>query len=201
MKIIGIIYTGEISNIFSLKNAIHKLGFKTIVINKLNKLKKVDKIIIPGVGTFPTAIKNLKKNNLFNAVKKIKNKYVLGICLGMQIMAEKGFEFKKTNGFGLLKGNIKKIDKILELPHVGFKKTYLKKKDKILKNIKNNTEFYFTHSFELVDYNKKNIIAYVSYKNKNIVAMTKKNNFYGMQFHPEKSGAVGLKILNNFLNL
>ena len=101
----------------------------------------------------------------------------------------------------MLKGNIKKIDKILELPHVGFKKTYLKKKDKILKNIKNNTEFYFTHSFELVDYNKKNIIAYVSYKNKNIVAMTKKNNFYGMQFHPEKSGAIGLKILNNFLNL
>ena len=66
--------------------------------------------------------KKFKKNNLFNAVKKIKKKYVLGICLGMQIMAEKGFEFKKTNGFGLLKGNIKKIDKILELPHVGFKK-------------------------------------------------------------------------------
>ena len=119
----------------------------------------------------------------------------------MQVMSNAGFEFKKTNGLGVLKGEVKKIDNLRELPHVGFKKVFLKKKDKVLINIPQRSEFYFTHSYELKNYNNKNILAKVAYKNKDIVAITKNSNFYGMQFHPEKSGAIGLKILKNFLKL
>lgn len=201
MSKIGIIYTGEISNIFSLNNAIKHLGFDTIVIKRPNQIKHVSKIIIPGVGTYPAGIKNLKKNNLFKLIRDYKKNYVLGICLGMQIMSIRGFEFKKTNGLKILRGEVKRIDKLSELPHVGFKKVFFNKKDNLLKGIKQNSEFYFTHSFELKNSLPKEILAEVKYTKKSIAAITKKNKFYGVQFHPEKSGQIGLKLLKNFLNL
>lgn len=201
MNKIGIIDTGKISNLFSIKNAVQFLGFEAIIIKKPIQFKDVSKIIIPGVGTYPMGVKNLKKNKLFKFIKLYKKNYVLGICLGMQIMSKRGFEFKKTNGLGILTGEVKRIDNLSELPNVGFKNVFFDKKDKIFKGIKQNSEFYFTHSFELKKGLPKEVLAKVNFKNKSIVAVTKKNNFYGVQFHPEKSGKIGLQLLNNFLNL
>tara|TARA_Y100000591_G_scaffold333354_1_gene376365 strand:+ start:7048 stop:7656 length:609 start_codon:yes stop_codon:yes gene_type:complete len=198
---VGILYTGEISNIFSLKNAIQYLGFETFIIKQPHQIYDMSKIIIPGVGSFPIGVKNLKKNKIFNEIKKLKKTKVLGICLGMQILCDQGFEFKKTNGLKLINGQIKKIDNLPELPHVGFKKVSFIKKDKLFSGIKQKTELYFTHSYELKNYFSRDIIAKVIYPNKSIVAAIKNRNFYGVQFHPEKSGEIGLKLLDNFIKL
>jgi glutamine amidotransferase len=198
---IGILYTGEISNICSLKNAIQYLGFESFIIKQPNQIYDMSKIIIPGVGSFPVGVKNLKKYRIFKEIRKLKKTKVLGICLGMQILCEQGFEFKRTNGLKLINGQIKKIDNLSELPHVGFKKVSFLKKDKLFSGIKQKTEFYFTHSYELKNYSLRDIIANVKYSNKSIVAAIKNKNFYGVQFHPEKSGEIGLRLLNNFIKL
>ena len=199
-KQIGILDLGGISNVFNVNHALNYFGYDGVIIKNPKQMDELSKIIIPGVGSFPSAMKEVKKVKK-DILKKLKNKTVLGICLGMQIMGSMGFEFKKIKGLNLIKGNIKKIKNLEELPHVGFKRIDIKKKSGLFKNIPNKSEFYFTHSFEFTEIEKKYISAVVSYKNKIIIAAIKKDNFYGTQFHPEKSSKIGLKLFKNFLDL
>ena len=204
MKKIGIVYY-NVGNMASLVNAFYQIDVKVELITNHNEIKKFDKIILPGVGHFKTAFDNLKKKKyiyeLNNFIKK-KNKYLLGICVGMQMM----FDFSEegsVEGLGWIKGNVKKFDenkKNIKIPHIGWNSVEIKNSNKLLNDIPNKSDFYFVHTYKVQDNLHKDICC----QTKNIETFTsiiKKNNLYGVQFHPEKSHSAGLKLLKNFVNL
>ncbi len=199
-KNVGIIYLGKISNTFSVQKALSMIGFQSDLIKDYRKINSYSHIIIPGVGSFPEAMKEFKKRKydlIFNS-KNLKPR-VLGICLGMQIFAKTGYEFGKTKGINYLNGDVKKINFLEKLPHIGFSKINYKKKN-IFKNIKKSSEFYFMHSYHFTKIKNAIITSYINYKKNKIISSIKYKNFIGVQFHPEKSGSNGLTILKNFLN-
>lgn len=184
-------------NLASVANALDKLNVKYFIAKKQTDLKKADKIIFPGVGHANTAMKNLEKLNLVNVLKNW-DKPFLGICLGMQLMCEQSEE-GNTKCLEIIKTKVKKFtDKTLKIPHMGWNDVDFEKGNLLFKGIKNNSYFYFVHSY-FVPINK-NTIGKTKY-NKNFSAAINYKNFYGLQFHPEKSGKVGLKILKNFVKL
>ena len=204
MKKIGIVYY-NVGNMASLVNAFYQIDVKVEVITNHNDIKKFDKIILPGVGHFKTAFDNLRKKKyiyeLNNFIKK-KNKYLLGICVGMQMM----FDFSEegsVDGLGWIKGNVKKFDenkKNIKIPHIGWNSIEIKNSKKLLNDIPNKSDFYFVHAYKVQDNLNKDICC----QTKNIETFTsiiKKDNLYGVQFHPEKSHSAGLKLLKNFVNL
>jgi glutamine amidotransferase len=196
---IGVIKTNY-SNFQSLTNALDFLKIQWREIKKVKDFKIVTHIILPGVGSFRSVINALQKKKLINYLKKeilIKKKPFLGICLGMQILCDYGWEDGKHKGLGIVKGECIKIPnaKDFKVPNIGWCDLNIKKKDKLFKNISNST-VYFVHSFYLkVD--KKIITSTLKEKNK-ITASICKKNIYGVQFHPEKSQLAGLQILKNF---
>ena len=164
-------------------------------------LKDVDKIILPGVGAFPKAMENLKK---FGFIEKIinyagENKYILGICLGMQLLFEKSIEFGETKGLGLIPGSIEKINTTMALPHMGWNDLTIKKEIPILKEVSNGADVYFVHSF-MAKTSDKYIAATTDY-DEIIPAVVCNKNIFGTQFHPEKSKKWGELILKNFINI
>ena len=201
----------SVENAFKLAINDNNLNHKVIITNKLNLINSADYIVLPGVGSFPEC-----KNGLIRIegliellIKQVIYNYrpFLGICVGMQLMAELGFEKKKTIGFGWLEGNIEKIDYIgkdhlgrnLKIPHMGWNNLNLLKKDHpILKNISELEQFYFVHSYYLNTQKKDQILAETNYNNK-IPAIVAKDNYTGVQFHPEKSSLSGQKIIKNWL--
>ena len=190
----------DISNVGSLKAAANFLGFSPKIIKVNDDIETYDKLIIPGCGSFPAAMKKVLLKKFKLRVKKfIKNKKILGICLGMQIFLKKSFEFKKTNGLGFLNLNISRLEMIPKIPNVGFKKIIIKKKNFLFNNIKNNTEFYFMHSYGVVGFKNTKPDSYISFGKTKILSSVSKKNFFGTQFHPEKSGKNGLTYLYNFL--
>ena len=197
---IGVI-DSKICNIFSLTNMLKKLNAKFLIIDNSKQIESVDKIILPGVGSFPKAIANLKKyafiDKIINFAKS--GKFILGICLGMQLLFEQSEEFEITKGLGLIPGNIRKIKTNLVLPHMGWNNLTLKKEVEILTNVKDNADVYFVHSYKAVT-KSKYIAASTTYE-KEIPAVVCNNNIYGTQFHPEKSQKWGEIILRNFINL
>lgn len=168
-------------------------------------LDQAQKIILPGQGSYDHAIDELKKRNLFEIIKKkhfLENIPIMGICLGMQILSTFGYENqKKTEGLNLISGEVIKMKQNPNsLPHIGWNEVFFKDDDILFKNIQNNSDFYFIHSYEFVPNNKKNIIGLTEYNSK-FASIIKKNNCYGIQFHPEKSLKKGLKLIENFLNI
>jgi len=190
------------SNLMSLVNAFKYLNIQVKVTNEIKDLFKSEYIILPGVGSYNNLISNLKKNfNLKDLHKIISNqKKFLGICVGMQVLSSIGKEFELTKGLDLIKGEVKKINTKLKIPHVGWNSVFFENSNPILKNIENGTDFYFTHSFEYYVKNKKNIIGETFY-GKKIISIIQKDNVYGVQFHPEKSQEPGLQMLYNFSKL
>jgi glutamine amidotransferase len=199
-KIVGIIYLGKISNTFSIQKALLQIGYNSELIKNFKKINSYNHIIIPGVGSFPEAMKELKKRK-FDLILKNKNlkPKIMGICLGMQVFAKFGYEFKKTSGLNYYNAEIIKISFLKKLPNIGFFKIKFNKVS-IFKNINNLSEFYFMHSYHIKKINKSLITSYITYKKYKIISSIKYKNFTGVQFHPEKSGVNGLKILSNFLN-
>lgn len=193
-----------IGNIFSLKNILKKNDINFTYSRKKKDILSATHLILPGVGSFDIAIKKLSEsipiNFLNNEVLK-KKKPILGICVGMQIMANNGNENTLTNGLGWIEGNVKIIDsKKLPLPQVGWNNLLpLKKKTDIMNGIENK-DFYFLNSFYFDVMNKKNVIAYSSYGIK-FPSVIQKDNIVGVQFHPEKSQKAGLQLINNFIKL
>ena len=204
-------------NLKSVKNAFqhsidnNNLKFKIEVTNKLNLIKEADYIVLPGVGAYPDCKNGLMKiEGLIETIidQVINNsRPFLGICVGMQLMAEYGFEKKRTDGFGWLEGKIEKIDYIgkdnlgrnLKIPHMGWNNLHLyNSTHSILKNISEIEQFYFVHSYYLNTLKKDEVLADTNY-NHNIPAVVGKDNYIGVQFHPEKSSISGQKIITNWL--
>ncbi len=197
---IGVI-DSNICNIFSLTNMLKKLKTDFIIINSPKDFDKADKIILPGVGAYPKAMENLKKFELIDKILEFanKNKYILGICLGMQLLFEESFEFIKTNGLGLIPGKTEKIKTKKVLPHMGWNDITITNNIPLLKDIKNGADVYFVHSYKICTDNQ--YIAATTEYDEIIPAIVSNKNIFGTQFHPEKSKKWGEIILKNFINL
>ena len=211
MKTITIIDYG-CGNILNLVRAINFLGYKVEVTNDKKKILNSSHVILPGVGAFGNAMQQLKKYDLQNTIFEYTklNKPLFGICLGMQILLTKSYEFGKHEGLGLIKGEVLKIsnktDKKIKIPHVGWNEIYpnnneKKWKNKILKNLTAGTNFYFVHSYVCFTKNPNSTVAVCNYSNISIPAVVAENNVFGCQFHPEKSGEDGINIIKNFCEI
>ncbi len=192
-------------NVDSVIKMINMLGYDAIFSSKKDAFDKVNKIILPGQGSYNYAMQELKKNNILqNLQKKIsgENIHVLGICLGMQILSSIGVENTKTNGLNLIKGEVRIMNSSPnKLPHIGWNTVkFLDEKEKLFEDIQNEKDFYFIHSYYFFCKNKKNIIATTKY-NEEFPSVVKNENIYGVQFHPEKSLKSGIKLFDNFLKL
>lgn len=193
-----------VGNLFSLKSSFSAIGQQVIVTDNAEEIRKADKIILPGVGAFEDAVKKLRNTGLDAVLKEeaAKGKYVMGICLGMQMLFERSFEYGCHEGLGLIKGDIVpfegKIDPELKIPHIGWNSLTLKEDLPIFKYIKSGDHVYFVHSYfaGVTD----ETIAQSEY-GIDFTAAVGKDNIYGCQFHPEKSGQVGLNILKGFCEL
>ena len=197
-------------NIRSVINSFKETAVDNVKIEvtaDLNKIKSSDKIVLPGQGSFKSCVEAL--NNINGLVETLndfainKKKPLLGICVGLQMFADVGYEEIETKGLGWISGKVSKIDNHkgkYKLPHIGWNQINILKESKIFKDIKNNSHMYFVHSYEFVPEDKEVISATTEYSS-NIVCSIEKENIFGTQFHPEKSDKIGLKIINNFINL
>ena len=208
MNVIIVDYnTGNISSVIN--------SFKEVAQNKVNievtadlkKIKSSDKVVLPGQGSFKSCVDALNKiNGLTEALTEfaINNKKpLLGICVGLQMFADIGYEETETKGLGWISGKVSKIDNQngkYKLPHIGWNQINIVKDSKLFKDIENSSHMYFVHSYELVPNDKKVISATTDYAS-NIVCSVEKENIFGTQFHPEKSDKLGLKIIDNFINI
>jgi len=198
-NIIGVINYGVSGNIYSIKKALEKAGGLVVIINTPDDFSKVDKIIIPGVGSFNDAMLELENSQLLMSLKiEIKKKSTLGICLGMQILSTLGFEYGTTKGLGVISAEVKEMVVDAKVPHMGFNKVEVLRNSALFQGIENE-EFYFMHSYEVVNYT--NIISLTDYFGHKFVSSIQKDNLYGVQFHPEKSRDAGINLLKNFLAL
>ena len=198
-NVVGVIDYGIAGNIHSIKKAIEKAGGKVKLVSKKDDFKTVSKIVIPGVGSFKDAMEELENDGLIEILKEeIKFKPVLGICLGMQILSTLGFEYGKTQGLDVIRAEVKPMIVDAKVPHVGFNKIDVIKTNKLLKDLENE-EFYFMHSYEVVNYT--NIVSLTDYSDHKFVSSIQYNNIYGVQFHPEKSREAGIKLFRNFIEL
>lgn len=186
-------------NIFSVKNALDYLGFESVLTGKKEDIETADAIILPGVGAYPAAMKMLQKSGLIDTIKtQAYKKPFLGICLGMQLLFEKGYEFKECDGLGLIPGSVKKMEEEnLIIPHMGWNKLEILNECPLVSGLSKDSFVYFVHSYK-AECADENICAYSTYGGKVPALVFNGNTIFGAQFHPEKSGETGLKILRNF---
>ena len=200
---IGIIDYG-MGNILSVKNALESLGAEVKICQNPKEIEKTEKLVLPGVGSFGDCIKNLTQKDFVNALQKsviIKKKQILGICLGMQVMAKKSYEGGDFDGLGWFDAEVEKIkpsDSSLRIPHVGWNNLKYSKETFIFKNLPESFDTYFVHSYYMNCKNKEEVVATFEYGG-NFTAAIQKDNIVAMQFHPEKSQDYGMTILDNFL--
>lgn len=198
-NVIGLINYGIAGNTHSIKKAIEKAGGIVKIINTASELESVDKIVIPGVGSFKDAMKELENDGLLEPLKiAIKTKPTLGICLGMQILSTIGFEYGKTDGLGAIQAEVRPMIVDAKVPHMGFNAVEVVKPNKLLIGLENE-EFYFMHSYEVVNFH--DVMATTDYAKHLFVSAVQKGNIYGVQFHPEKSREAGIMLFKNFINL
>jgi len=191
-----------LGNMFSVKRALDKVKADYVLTGKPEDLEKANKLVLPGVGAFGDGMKGLRKRNLVETIRlQAKQKPILGICLGMQLMMEVGHEFGRHEGLGLIKGTVEKISTNEKLPQIGWNEINKQKESKLLKGIKNKEFFYFVHSFVVKPKEKQAIAAITDYGGDEFCSVIEYNNVFGAQFHPEKSSAEGIKIYQNFKNL
>jgi glutamine amidotransferase len=190
-------------NLNSIQKALEFVGEKTVILEegKTEVLDKYAALVLPGVGAFPGAMERLKKNNFVDFIEKFvaTGKPFLGVCLGMQLLFEWGFEDQKTSGLGLLKGDITKMETKYKIPHMGWNQLEIIKDDPLFKGLPENPHFYFVHSYQLAELTDE-VLAAVGYGT-TVPAVVRKDNVIGFQFHPEKSGDNGIQLLKNFREL
>lgn len=189
-------------NLKSVYNALKKVNFDCQISSEVTDIEMADKLILPGVGAFKDAMDNLQNLDLILPIRKKVNDGcpLLGICLGMQMLFDEGYECELRKGLGFIEGKIKLMNskENLKIPHIGWNRLEFNRENKILNNINKESFVYYVHSFMATEMIDENLIAYSKYGDINIPGIVNKGNVYGMQFHPEKSGKVGLKILKNF---
>ena len=199
--------SGNISSVINSFTEVAKDKVDLSVTSDINKIKSSDKIILPGQGSFKSYVDSLNNiNGLIDALNEfatINKKPLLGICVGLQMFADVGYEEAETKGLGWISGKVSKIDNQngkFKLPHIGWNEIEIQKESKIFKDIKNKSHMYFVHSYEFIPEDKSVISATTDYSSK-IVCSVERDNLFGTQFHPEKSDKNGLKIIENFINL
>ena len=199
--------SGNISSVINSFKEVAKNSISIEVTSDLKKIKSSDKVVLPGQGSFKSCVEALNSiNGLVDTLNEfvIKNKKpILGICVGLQMFADFGYEESKTKGLGWISGKVSKIDNQngkFKLPHIGWNQINIVKESKIFKDIENNSHMYFVHSFEFIPEDKNVISATTDYSS-NIVCSVEKENIFGTQFHPEKSDKIGLKVIDNFIKL
>ena len=198
----------EMGNLRSVQKAIEKVGGRATISSDPKVIAKASKLILPGVGAFGKAMQNLQKMNLIDVIKsKVKEKTpLLGICLGYQILFEKGFEKGEHQGLGLISGQIElltstPLSEHIKVPHMGWNQIKVQNKNsKLFKNISAQDYFYFVHSYYSANVSKELNAATVNYGSEFVCAI-EKDNLFGVQFHPEKSSEAGLKIIKNFIEI
>ena len=199
--------SGNISSVINSFKEVAQNKVNIDVTSDLKKIRSSDKIVLPGQGSFKSCVDSLKKidglvDNLNELVVNNK-KPILGICVGLQMFADIGYEEIETKGLGWISGKVSKIDNIngkYKLPHIGWNQINIVKESKIFKDIENNSHMYFVHSYEFIPEDKKVISATTEYSS-SIICSVEKENIFGTQFHPEKSDKIGLQIIQNFINL
>ena len=191
-----------VGNLFSLCSSLQRIGADAVVTDDPEVIRRADKLILPGVGAFADAAEKLRVSGLGTLVKEqtAAGKEIMGICLGMQMLFEKSYEFGEHEGLGLLKGSVVpmegKIPQELKIPHIGWNALHFCKDSKLLRYIREGDCVYFVHSFYAQDC-EDSLVATAEY-GRELTAAVQKGNIMGCQFHPEKSGQVGLEILRAF---
>ncbi|MDA9744340.1 imidazole glycerol phosphate synthase subunit HisH [Candidatus Pelagibacter sp.] len=199
--------SGNICSVINSFKEVAKNKVKIEVTSDLKKIKSSDKVVLPGQGSFKSCIDALNTiNGLVESLNDfaINNKKpLLGICVGLQMLADVGYEETQTKGLGWIPGKVTKIDNQngkYKLPHIGWNEIKIIKDSKIFKDIKDKSHMYFVHSYEFVP-KDKNVISAITNYSSNHVCAVEIENIFGTQFHPEKSDKIGLKIIDNFINL
>ncbi len=188
-------------NLFSVQNALNYLNIENKITNNADDLRNADRLLLPGVGAFPDAMKMLGETGLIDVIKEeVNKKPLMGICLGMQMLFEKSYEFGETEGLGFIPGSVELMTPPdLLIPQIGWNKLEMNKKHKLMENLGDNPYVYFVHSFAAVC-NSANVASYTDYGGR-VPACVFRGNVCGCQFHPEKSGETGLQILRNFAEM
>lgn len=191
-----------VGNLYSLACSFQKVGAEVVVTDSIKVLRKADKLLLPGVGAFGDAAEKLRASGLSDEIvsQAKAGKPLLGICLGMQLLFELGYEYGEHKGLGLISGSVRPISDVisgdLKIPHMGWNKLDIHKECPLLKNINNGDHVYFVHSYFATECGE-NTVATAEY-GAPLTAVVQKGNVFGCQFHPEKSGSVGLEILRAF---
>ena len=191
-------------NIYSLACALKRLEVDFVITNETVNIIDSTHLIIPGVGSFDSCMSKIYSKDLIKSIYHFKktNKPILGICVGMQILSTFGFENKKSKGLDLINGEVDIISRDIKLPHIGWNNLKILSKNRLTENVDSDDYFYFVHSFSFNAKENNNVLSTTDYAEINFTSIvTDNNNVYGTQFHPEKSQASGLKILNNFINI
>jgi len=208
MNVIIVDYnSGNISSVINSFKEAAKDKVNIKVTSDLSSIKSSDKVVLPGQGSFKSCVDALNNiGGLVDALNEfaiINKKPLLGICVGLQMFADIGYEETETKGLGWISGKVSKINNQngkFKLPHIGWNQLNITKQSKIFKDIKNNSHMYFVHSYELIP-NDRDVVSATTDYSSNIVCSVEKENIFGTQFHPEKSDRIGLKIIDNFINL
>ena len=189
----------NVGNLKSVLGAFKRIGLDAVVSRDEKIIKEAKGIVLPGVGTFPTAMKNLEKYHLVELLKERKEAGIpiLGICLGMQILFEKGYEVEETKGLGFIPGTVCYMDIDEKVPHMGWNQLHKTQDHPLLKYVHENEDVYLVHSY-MAHVNDENLVAYSDYGSTKVTALVQNKNVMGCQFHPEKSGMVGQNILRAF---
>ncbi len=188
----------NVGNLMSVNNGMKYLGFSTKVTADPKELELADAIILPGVGAFPDAAQKLRQSGMLEEIRRQSGKKpVLGICLGMQLLFEKGYEVREADGLGLVPGTVELIQTDYKLPHIGWNSLKFGTPSPLFQGVDEGSYVYFVHSFCGHAENPAHVIATTDYGTE-VTAAVQNGNVFGTQFHPEKSGDIGLQMLRNF---
>ena len=194
-----------VGNLFSLRSSLKEIGAEAVVTSDEKVIAEADRIILPGVGAFEDAARKLRESGMAEVVKReaAAGKPMMGICLGMQLMFDVGYEYGVHEGLGLIKGSVRPIADVIpegyKIPHIGWNLLKFKRESPLFKYIKENDYVYFVHSYYAAECDES-VIAVTEY-GAELTAAVANGNVYGCQFHPEKSGEVGMNILKAFMEL
>jgi len=205
MSITAIIDYG-MCNLDSVARAVEECGGTPLVTDQAKDLGRAARIILPGVGAFPEAMNNIRKRSFEEALQEqVIHRQIplLGICLGMQLLAEKGTEIEEINGLGLIAGEIRRLEaneQDTRLPHIGWNEVHFVKESILFRGVDTGRDFYFVHSYHFCPENESDKLAWTPYSN-GFASAVQKQQIFGVQFHPEKSQRLGFQVLKNFLKV